>query len=557
MRRPLLIVILFLSIAPLIFISCDDEPTGEGKSQPLEFAMEPSDGLNSIIQETPSDFTWEYYQDNTRVMGPSQTDFSKFQLVLSSFQIRNGEVVNSTMTDPVEVSAEELSSGLLTEDIRPSLWMPGSDWVSSSDWKPKSTFIQTTDPLVIQTTDPLYPEVEDMVLNNVDLGTDETMVVVYPSIIGESEREMTIQAFGLVMMKKEPTTGTLEAITTTNNGSDNSGYTLLVDGANETTMDPADTTSIGGLDEGSHQAELTNIPSGCEVSGNNPRSVNITAGETTTTTFEVGCEAELTNKIVFHTGRHGSPEIYAMDADGSNKQRLTDNSALDSSPVISNDGSKVAFVSGRNGGQHLFVMNADGSGAQEVTTASTDPGFHSWSPDDSEIVFADYNNGRDIYKVNEDGTGRTQLTSHNADDAFPTWSPDGNKIAFASDRSGNNYEYDIFTMDTDGSNIQQITSGISLNTYAPAPRWSPSGDKLVFATDSGAIMTVEADGNNSELITDDTESDRSPGWSPDGTEIVFERNNDIYKKNADGSGSVTQLTTDADSDIEPFWSPVE
>lgn len=556
MRRK--IPILFLSIMTLLSISCSDNTTGGEEPETLEFQMAPSDELSTIIQETPSDFTWDYFQDNVRVMGPSQTDFSKFDLVLHSFQVNNGEVANRSNTEPVEVSADELSSGLLTEEIPPSLWMPGSEWVSSSDWRPQSTFIQTTDPIVIPSTEPMLPEVEDMVLNNIDLGTDETLVVVYPGIIGESGREMTIQAFGLVMKKEESTTGTLEAITTTSGGSDDSGYTLFVDGANETAVDTADTAYVDGLDEGSHQAELTDVPSDCQISGDNPRSVSITAGETTQTIFEVSCQTKLKNKIVFHTGRHGSPEIYAMDADGSNQQRLTNNSDLDSSPVISNDGSKVAFVSGRAGGQHLFVMNADGSGAQQVTQASTDPGFHTWSPDDSQLAFAWYGStGRNVYKVNADGTDRTQLTNSNSDDAFPTWSPDGDKIAFASDRNGNDFEYQIFTMDTDGSNVQQITSGVTLNSYAPAPRWSPDGSKLVFATDNGSIVTIDSDGSNLQQVTDDSEMDQTPAWSPDGSEIVFERNGDIYTKNADGSGSATQLTTDSGSDIEPFWSPVE
>ncbi|WP_445666282.1 hypothetical protein [Fodinibius sp. AD559] len=194
MRR--LIIILCTIIIAFSLISCD---TGTGADpEPLEFQMAPSDGLSTMINETPSDFTWEYFQDNVHIGGPSQTDFSKFDVVLHGFQINNGEVVNRSMTEPVELSADELSSGLLTEEIPPSLWMPGSEWVPSSDWRPKSTFIQTTDPIIIALDPALIPEVEDMVLNNIDLGTDETMVVVYPSIIGEDGREMTVQVFGLV-----------------------------------------------------------------------------------------------------------------------------------------------------------------------------------------------------------------------------------------------------------------------------------------------------------------------------------------------------------------------
>ncbi len=201
MRRSLFSIVVLLFIIPLVFISCEDTSAPDPGPAPVGLETAPSDGLENMINDTPSDFTWDYYQDNVRIEGPSQTDFSKFDLVLHSFQVNNGEVVNRGMTEPVEVSADELSSGLLTAEITlgPSLGALGKDWVPSSDWKPKSTFIQTTDPIIIA-LDPALdkPEVEEMVLNNIDLGTDETMFVTYTSMIGEDGREMTIQVFGLV-----------------------------------------------------------------------------------------------------------------------------------------------------------------------------------------------------------------------------------------------------------------------------------------------------------------------------------------------------------------------
>lgn len=201
MRRSLFSIVVLLFIIPLVFISCEDTSAPDPGPAPVGLETAPSDGLENMINDTPSDFTWDYYQDNVRIEGPSQTDFSKFDLVLHSFQVNNGEVVNRSMTEPVEVSADELSSGLVTGEITlgPSLGALGKDWVPSSDWRAQSTFIQTTDPIIIQTTEPIvYAEVEDMVLNNIDLGTDETMFVVYPSIMGEDGREMTVQVFGLV-----------------------------------------------------------------------------------------------------------------------------------------------------------------------------------------------------------------------------------------------------------------------------------------------------------------------------------------------------------------------
>ena len=50
-------------------------------------------------------------------------------------------------------------------------------------------------------------------------------------------------------------------------------------------------------------------------------------------------------KIAFVTARDMNDEIYIMDADGSNKQRLTNNPASDRLPAWSPDGTHIAFMS--------------------------------------------------------------------------------------------------------------------------------------------------------------------------------------------------------------------
>src|SRR5262245_87396 len=50
-------------------------------------------------------------------------------------------------------------------------------------------------------------------------------------------------------------------------------------------------------------------------------------------------------KIAFVSNRDGNNEIYAMNADGSNQTRLTNNPAFDNGPSFARDGSKIAFFS--------------------------------------------------------------------------------------------------------------------------------------------------------------------------------------------------------------------
>jgi Tol biopolymer transport system component len=67
-------------------------------------------------------------------------------------------------------------------------------------------------------------------------------------------------------------------------------------------------------------------------------------------------------QIAFASNRDGKFQIYAINADGANLRRLTNNKAEDSSPAWAPDGAAIAFVSDREG-EHpaLFLMGADGS----------------------------------------------------------------------------------------------------------------------------------------------------------------------------------------------------
>ncbi|MGH8938414.1 MAG: TolB family protein, partial [Actinomycetes bacterium] len=55
-------------------------------------------------------------------------------------------------------------------------------------------------------------------------------------------------------------------------------------------------------------------------------------------------------------------EIYVMNADGTNVQRLTNNADIDRFPIFSPDGSKIVFTRGPTPVlTDIWVMNADGS----------------------------------------------------------------------------------------------------------------------------------------------------------------------------------------------------
>lgn len=367
------------------------------------------------------------------------------------------------------------------------------------------------------------------------------------------------------------TTGTIEAIIATSGpDQDPDGYTVGIDGSQGSAVDAIDTLYVNGLEEGTHNAELSGLASNCGLSGNNPRSVTIAAGDTTSTTFEISCREVLNNKIVFTSDRDGDFELYVMNADGSSPQQLTHNSGLvDAYSSISYNGSRIVYAHLRDQSSFSYsihVMNADGTDNQALTTAADSSNYlPTWSPDGSKIAFVSTKGAgtdTDIYVMNSDGTNMVNITQSDSSVTAPSWSPDGNHILYSSAR-GTGTDYELYRMNTDGTGVVQLTD----NTYDESnPEWSPDGSQIVFESyrdgdGDGEIHVMNADGTGIIQMTSNTYFDAYPTWSPDGSHIAFDSNRDgnydVYKINADGSGLPVNLTANSSGDRIPSWSPVE
>jgi TolB protein len=150
-----------------------------------------------------------------------------------------------------------------------------------------------------------------------------------------------------------------------------------------------------------------------------------------------------------------------MDKNGKNVKRLTDELGYDGGPFWSYDGEQIVFRAYhpetekekadylallkedmiRPTKLDIWVMNADGSNKRRVTKidkASFAPYFF---PDGKRIIFSsnlDDARGRnfDLYIVNVDGSGLERVTFNDTFDGFPMFSPDGKKIVFCSNRNG-------------------------------------------------------------------------------------------------------------------------
>lgn len=307
--------------------------------------------------------------------------------------------------------------------------------------------------------------------------------------------------------------------------------------------------------------------SGLFVAGNEAGTFTITASSiddpSITGTARVTIAGEpVANKIAFVSNRDGNNEIYLMDADGTNPQRLTNDLQSDTEPSLSPDGTRVAFTRQVGAGfleTDIFVVGVDGANLQRLTNSPQRESNPSWSPEGTKIAFT-FNPGGsgtiEIFVMDADGSNLQQLTDSPSEDSDPSWSPDGTKIAFMSARDGNE---EIYVMDADGSNQKNLSNHPFVDSL---PSWSPDGTKIAFVSlrDSfnSEIYVMNADGSNQQRLTDHFSFDSQPSWSPDGTKVVFassrDGNSEIYVMDAAG-GDPQNLTNHPSSDSGPSWSP--
>lgn len=254
-------------------------------------------------------------------------------------------------------------------------------------------------------------------------------------------------------------------------------------------------------------------------------------------------------RIVYNSQLYGDSEIWLMNSDGKNKIFL----GIGNSPVFVPDGKKILFICSNNKTSWDFcAMESDGKNKTRLTSDGNEKWLPSFSPEGTKIVFDSWTgNGYNIFTMNSDGTNTKQLTFDARSD-YPSYNPDGNKIAYL-----NSIGRSICIMDSDGENKKQI---VQLGNSASKPVWSPDGRKIAFSSNISGnddIWIIDSNGENLRQLADSNEVDFNPAFSPDGKKLAYVSGKisefNIWMMDSDGSNK-TQLTY-GNNDWLPSWSP--
>ncbi|MFO8234593.1 MAG: carboxypeptidase-like regulatory domain-containing protein [Bacteroidales bacterium] len=234
-------------------------------------------------------------------------------------------------------------------------------------------------------------------------------------------------------------------------------------------------------------------------------------------------------EIAFVSDSLVKPYLFIMDKNGGQSSRVT-RVAVDGYHNEGNafawaeDEGRLIF----SHYQHLYSIKSDGTGLQTITTAPSDRHFREvdLSPDYSKIVVLTIGEKiyeSEIYLMDRDGSNQEVLVENlKGVIEAPTFSIDGKSILFTHDVSENEsldgrmLNNQIFKMDLETGETTSLSENKPGGTNDLTPRYSPTGNKIIFTnvvnnnSKPKEIWTMDIDGSNREQLVENAEL---PFWN--------------------------------------------
>ena len=254
-------------------------------------------------------------------------------------------------------------------------------------------------------------------------------------------------------------------------------------------------------------------------------------------------------------------ELYTMNLDGSDVKRLTKTAMSEAEAVWIDNGRKIAFVAAHDGKPQLWVMNADGSNRRVVSRLENGVGGFKVSPDGKKVVIVStvkYNRtAQDVYPDLTKATGRL------IDDLmYKHWDEWVTEIPHPFIADFDNYRLTNIKDIMEGERFESPMKPFGgIESFA----WSPDSRELVYVSRKKEGMEY-AVSTNSDLYCYNLESgetrnltegmmgyDTNPAFSPDGTKLAWlSMEHDGYESDKNRI-FVMDMTTGEKTDLTADW----
>ena len=251
--------------------------------------------------------------------------------------------------------------------------------------------------------------------------------------------------------------------------------------------------------------------------------------------------------IAFQKGDGLRYDIFVMPHGGGEPRKLTDERNIIRGLAWLPDNSGIVYASSRGSTVPylpplaLWEVRLDGSGHRQITPVDAwydQPDVHS-----SGMVSAARMRMRfDIWKFpfdrvpTENVRRAQQVTRQTGQVLTPTVAPDGSEMAFLSDSGGHG---NLWVLSSQTGELRQITFEADPGVTVGVPVWSPDGRSIAFVSSKGrsgfdfGVWLVNPDGTNLRNVA---EQGLGMAWSPDGQWIYYADSSTgaLYKVPASG-----------------------
>jgi len=314
---------------------------------------------------------------------------------------------------------------------------------------------------------------------------------------------------------------------------------------NENNQLPSDNTDTIDITENPNVSVTTN-PTPIPSINNQTETPQTIGGDSTSDSLSFIYSASTTEG--------GDTDIFSQSLSGGTPIRLTSSSLYEMGGTYSPDGNKIAYYAYSDDNlADIWLMDSDGSNPRRLTNTYGNDRVVTWSPDSQRIAFHSNDDGDyDIYVIDIETLTIINISNNNYDDLGPNWSPDGTSIAFHTTEIRGFYE--VFVMNPDGTNRQQVTDG---SWRAAFPDWVPNRNRLAFhaITRTYQIYSINPDGSDFEQLFAANNNQRYPVWAFDGVQMLYMQG-DINNPAIGYTNFQTgEIRTVVDNGWYPDWKP--